>query len=163
MSQHHQAYQAYPAEVPMLQPPHQVLKPPYAGAQSGCYPIDMPETLLHCHAMLPAEPFPTALQSHEIAAPALAPVSKQEASSSDSQHADSGCARIQLPSATQPDTPSQPPHVKGKVKQTHRTAQKRYRERQKVLPGTPMPLATSAACCSCMCCVSLQLIRPRSG
>ena len=155
----------HPAEAPLVQQSlhaHQVCSPLHGVAQPGMYPIDMSETLQHYQAMQPAEYHPD--PAHAIAAPtpALAPEAKQDASSSDSQQADRSGARNRKPKKAQPDSPDNPPHVKGKVKQTHRTAQKRYRERQKVCPGC---CRNAAQACGVpdSCCTSssrLQLTRP---
>lgn len=119
--------------MPLLQPPWQPNQgPPYVGAQPGMYPVDMQATLLHYQAMQPAEHFRAPYYPNTVAAAALPPGVKLEASSSDSQQAESSGAKIDLPAPAQPDKPAHPPHVRRKVSQTHRTAQKRYRERQKV-------------------------------
>ncbi len=128
---------AHPAEAPVVQQAlqaHQVFASPHGVAQPGMHPIDMSEALLHYQAMQPAaELYPAPAHAIAAATPALAPEAKQDASSSDSQQADRTGARTRKPLPTrQHSPPEDPPHMKGKVKQTHRTAQKRYRERQKV-------------------------------
>lgn len=149
-----QTYQeVFPAEAPLMQQSlqaHQVFAPLHGVAQPGMYPIDMSETLQHYQAMQPAQYYPARAHPVAAATPALAPEAKQDASSSDSQRADRSGARTRKPLPTQlDDSPPDPPQVKGKVKQTHRTAQKRYRERQKVCPRHCRSAAQ--ACCVLSC------------
>ena len=142
-------HQVHPAEAPLMQQSlqaHQVLATPHGVAQPGMYPIDMSAALQHYQAMQPAEHSPVPAHPTAAAAPALAPEAKQGASSSDSQQANRSGTRRRSQPNTSPEDPADPPHVKGKVKQTHRTAQKRYRERQKVWPGIVVPPSRHAAC-----------------
>lgn len=130
------SFQAAPVETLLPQPPAQpqeLAKPFYGGVQPAMYACGSAQPLLPVSAIQPAVP---AAPPRTIAAAAPAPqtIRTHSTSSSGSQRGDSrgsGGARMQLPQSAQPDTPQHPSHLKGRVKQTHRTAQKRYRERQK--------------------------------
>ena len=121
--------------------PQQAPAPSAVGAQPDLQAADMVRLLQQYqqytgmpHFTVPAPPLPADGASAPASALAVAP---RVPSSSGSDNAAASQAPMQMPPST--GGSGSPSHRhRGRVKQTHQTAQKRYRDRQRVRALTPL-------------------------